>query len=185
MPDDMPDEIRRLSTRIAYQNQWLTVREDEIEYAAGGTGTYSVVEKRDFAVVLPYENGGFWLVEQFRYPTGRREWEFPQGGWPDGKDGTARDLAAAELREETGLRAGQLDHLGRLNSAPGYAVNGFDVFLATELTAGAPQREISEADMVHAFVPEATVHDMIRAGEFRDSNGVAALTLLALWRAGH
>ena len=180
---DESQAVRRLSSRVAYENQWLTVREDEIAYAAGGTGIYSVVEKRDFALVLPYQDGGFWLVQQFRYPVGRREWEFPQGAWPTGKDGTALELAAAELREETGLRAGRYDHLGRLNSAPGYAVNGFDVFLATDLTAGDPEREVSEADMVHAFFSEVQVHDMIRDGEFRDSNGVAALTLLALWRA--
>ena len=183
----MTDEIRRRSTRTAYTNQWLTVREDEIEYADGSTGIYSVVEKNDFAVVLPYADGGFWLVEQFRYPLGRREWEFPQGAWPtglNGHSGTALELAAAELREETGLRAGRFDHLGRLNAAPGYAINAFDVFLATELTEGEPEREASEADMVHAFVTETALHEMIAAGRFRDSNGIAALTLLALWRAG-
>lgn len=178
----MSDAIRRLSSREIYANRWMRVREDDIGYADGSTGVYTVVEKNDFAVVLPSADGGFWLVEQYRYPLGRREWEFPQGGWPPGRSGTPRELAAAELVEETGFTAGRWEHLGHLHAAPGYASNGFDVFLATELTPGPTHREPSEADMVHAFFTEDAVHAMIARGEFKDSNALAALMLLELHR---
>ena len=56
--------------------------------------------------MLPAERDGFWLVEQYRHPVGRRAWEFPQGGWPAGAGGTPEELGRAELAEETGLRAG-------------------------------------------------------------------------------
>jgi 8-oxo-dGTP pyrophosphatase MutT (NUDIX family) len=176
----MVGAIRPVGSREVYRSPWLTLREDDIRYADGSSGTYAVVEKRDFTVVVPYTGDGFWLVQQYRYPVGRRAWEFPQGGWPDGHDGTAADLAAAELREETGLRAEHLEHLGRLDSAPGYAANAFDVFLATGLVAGEPQREATEADMVHAHVREDELYAMIETGEFRDSNSLAALLLLRL-----
>jgi len=114
---------------------------------------------------------------------GRREWEFPQGGWPAGHSGPPEALAAAELEEETGLRAARFEHLGRLNSAPGYATNSFDVYLATGLTAGEPRREASEADMVHAWFSEVELRELIARGEFRDSNGLAALALLLLRRS--
>ena len=40
------------------------------------------------------ERDGFWLVEQYRYPIGRRTWEFPSGGWPhDSPGGDAEALA--------------------------------------------------------------------------------------------
>lgn len=58
----------------------MCVREDEIQYPDRSTGVYSIVEKPDFALVIPFENDGFWLVEQFRYSVGRC-WEFPQGTW--------------------------------------------------------------------------------------------------------
>ncbi len=161
----MNDEIiRQLSTRDVYRNPWLTLREDEIEFPDGSHGVYTVIDKPDFAVVLPWENGGFWLVQQFRYPVGRREWEFPQGGWPDGHHGTPADLAAAELREETGLRAARFTHLGRLWAAYGFCSQAYDVFLAEDLTPGAPDRESTEADMVHAWVGRgrAARHDPSR-----------------------
>lgn len=175
-------EIRQVSTREAYRNPWLRVREDEIEYADGSSGSYAVVEKQDFVTVLPWTGDGFWLVQQFRYPVGLRAWEFPQGGWSHGRTGTAAELAAVELAEETGLRAGSLRQLGRLYAAYGYCSQSFDVFLATELTEGAPAREVSEQDMVHRWFSDAQVREMARSGDFPDSHSVASLTLFDLAR---
>lgn len=169
--------IRQLSSREVYRTPWMSVREDEVEFPSGLRGRYSVVDKADFVVVLPYADDGFWLVQQFRYPVGRREWEFPQGGWPAGHSGTPAELAAAELREETGFDAESLRHLGRLHAAYGFCSQGYDVFLATGLTAGAPQREDTEADMVHEWRSTTELRAMLRRGEFADAHSVAALTL--------
>lgn len=179
----MVEAIRQVASREVFRNRRLSVREDDIEFADGSPGSYTVVEKADFALVVPFTGDGFWLVEQYRYPLGRRTWEFPQGGWPSGHGGTPEQLAAAELREETGLRAERLEHLGRLDPAPGYATHGCDVFVATGLTEGAPEHEASEADMVHAQVSEAELQHLIQRGEFRDSSSLAALLLMQLWRA--
>ena len=176
-------EIRRLSSRDVYRNPWLQLREDEIEYADGRTGTYAVVDKQDFVTVLPWADGGFWLVQQYRYPVGSREWEFPQGGWPSGHSGSSDELAAAELAEETGLRASSWTHLGRLFAAYGYSSQSFDVYLATDLTAGNPSREVSEQDMVHKWFSDADVRAMILDGVFADSHSIAALMLHDLRRS--
>lgn len=172
-------EIRQRSSREVYRNPWLRLREDEVEFPAGGTGTFAVVEKQDFVTVIPFTGDGFWLVEQYRYPVGVRAWEFPQGGWPPGHaGGSLAELAQAELAEETGLRAGQWRHLGRLYAAYGYCNQSFDVFLATELTEGAPQREHSEQDMVHRWYAADELRAMVRTGGFPDAHSVAALALL-------
>ena len=70
--------IRQLSTRVVYRNQRMTLREDQVERLDGSQGTYAVIDKPDFALIIPTENDGFHLVEQYRYPTGRRMWEFPR-----------------------------------------------------------------------------------------------------------
>lgn len=172
--------VRQLSSREVYRSAWMRVREDQVEFPSGARGTYSVVDKGDFALVIPFADGGFWLVEQYRYPVGSREWEFPQGGWPAGSTGTQEELAASELREETGLLADSMVHLGRLHTAYGFCSQGYDVYLATGLTPGAVQREVTEQDMVHEWRPDAEVRAMIRAGELRDAHSVAALTLFDL-----
>jgi 8-oxo-dGTP pyrophosphatase MutT (NUDIX family) len=174
--------MRTTSSREVYRNAWTRVREDVIELPDGSTGVYGVVERPDFALVLPAAHDGFWLVEQYRYPIARRTWEFPQGTWSHGSDGTPEELARAELAEETGLRAARVDHLGRLDLAPGLMTQRFDVWLATGLTAGPTAREPSEADMRTAFVPEAELRAMIAGGRFTDGPSLAAFSLLLLGR---
>ncbi|MDT4891359.1 MAG: hypothetical protein QOE97_394 [Pseudonocardiales bacterium] len=176
-------DIRRRASREVYRNPWLRVREDDIEYADGTAGTYAVVEKQDFVAVVPFTGDGFWLVEQYRYPVGVRAWEFPQGGWPAGAGGSMAELAAAELAEETGLRAGSLERLGRLYAAYGYCTQSYEVWLATDLTEGAAEREHTEQDMVHRWVSEPDLRRMVREGGFPDSHSVAALALVDSARA--
>ncbi len=171
-----------------YRNPWIRVREDAVEREDGSTGVYGVVERPHFALVIPAERNGFWLVEQFRHPLGRRAWEFPQGTWsveggPAGSGGTAAELARAELAEETGLRAGDLRHLGHLDLAPGLSTQEFDVWLATDLRPGPTAREVTEADMQQAFVPETELRAMVRDGRFTDAPSLAAYSLLLLDRA--
>jgi 8-oxo-dGTP pyrophosphatase MutT (NUDIX family) len=148
----MPDIVRRAS-KIVFENPWLRLRVDDIVYADGTPGTYSVLEKGDFVVVLPWDRGGFWLVEQYRYPVGQRCWEFPQGGWPSGQGGDQAELARHELREETGHTASTWQHLGRLFAVAGYSNQAFDVFLASGLVTGEPEREHTaghDPSLVHA-----------------------------------
>jgi 8-oxo-dGTP pyrophosphatase MutT (NUDIX family) len=175
-------EIRRLAGREVYRTAWMSVREDEVEFPSGLRGTYSVVDKTDFVAVLPYADGGFWLVQQYRYPVGSREWEFPQGGWPAGHGGSPGELAEAELREETGFRAARMTHLGRLFAAYGYCSQAYDVYLAEELTAGTADREATEADMICEWRSLHDVRAMIRGGGLRDAHSIAAFSLFALTR---
>jgi 8-oxo-dGTP pyrophosphatase MutT (NUDIX family) len=172
--------MRTTSSREVYRNPWIRVREDIVERADGSTGLYGVVEKPDFAVVIPRADDGFWLVEQFRHPVGRRSWEFPQGTWSTGATGTAEELARAELAEETGFRPAELRHLGHLDLAPGLSTQEFDVWLATGLTAGPTAREVTEADMRSMFVTESELRAMIRDGRFTDGPSLAAYGLLLL-----
>jgi 8-oxo-dGTP pyrophosphatase MutT (NUDIX family) len=174
--------MRTTGSRVVYENPWMRIREDDVVWPDGSTGIYGVVEKPDFAVVLPREHGGFWMVEQYRYPVRRRGWEFPMGTWPPGHaartDGTdAELLARSELLEETGLSAASMEPLGRLYVANGYSPSGFDVFLATGLTQGQTQRESTEADMVHRFVTDGELSEMIATGEIVDAPSLAALLL--------
>jgi 8-oxo-dGTP pyrophosphatase MutT (NUDIX family) len=172
--------VRTTSSREVYRNPWTRVREDVLQFPDGSTGIYGVVERPDFTLVLPAVDDGFWLVEQYRHPIGRRSWEFPQGTWTPGQEGGAEELARTELAEETGFRAAELRRLGHLDLAPGLSTQEFDVWLATGLTAGPTSREASEADMRAAFVPETELRAMIADGRFTDAPSLAAYSLWLL-----
>jgi hypothetical protein len=128
--------------------------------------------------VIPVDTDGVWLVEQFRYPVGARYWEFPQGSWEERSDVDPAMLAEAELREETGLRAGRLHHLGRIFTAYGYADQGCQVWVATDLTAGPRELSVEEQDLVARRFSHSEWSDMLSAGVVKDASSLAAWALL-------
>ena len=155
------------------------LREDDIRRPDGSDGIYAVVDKPTYALVIAQDGDRFHLVEQFRYPLGLRRWEFPQGTAP-GQDLEPMELAARELREETGLRAETMTLLGQLDVAPGMSSQRGWVFLATGLTEGEHDREHEEQDMHSAWFSRAEVERMIRDGEITDAQSIAAYALLLL-----
>ena len=125
---DKPD-ITMLGTRIAYENRWMRVREDTIRRRDGSESIYGVVDKANFALVIPLDTGNrLHLVEQYRYPVGARSREFPQGAWEQKPDAAALDVARGELMEETGLRAAEMRLVGHLYQACGFASQSYHVW---------------------------------------------------------
>jgi 8-oxo-dGDP phosphatase len=173
-------DIRTVSSRVVYQNPWLSVREDAIERADGSPGIYSVIDKGNYAVVLPYENDGFWMVEQYRYPVGERSWEFPMGTYPDRRMGDPLELAQRELLEETGLTARAWQPLGELWCVPGFSSQAGHVYLASGLEHGELDREHEEQDMRHGWFGRAEVERMLRDGTVKDAQTVACYGLFLL-----
>src|SRR5580704_14734830 len=173
-------DIRTLASGVVYEDNWMRLRRDDIQRRDGSLGTYAFVEKSDFALVIPAENDGFHLVEEFRYPVGRRTWAFPQGGFPKGESGDPEELARLELAQETGLRAQVLVKLGSLHGAHGLTSQVGHFFVATGLAPGTPERESEEQDMRQAWVPRARFEEMIGEGAITDGATVAAYALLLL-----
>jgi 8-oxo-dGTP pyrophosphatase MutT (NUDIX family) len=176
----MTSPYTTLSTRIPYENPWTRLREDRIRRSDGSDGIYGVVERSDFAVVVPFHAGRVTLVEQYRYPVQARMWEFPMGMAEKDPDVDPAVLAAAELREETGLVAARMTYAGRIFQGPGYCNQRGHVFLATELTSGATAREVTEQDMVARDFPLPQIEAMIRDGVILDGMSIAAFGLLRL-----
>ncbi len=169
---------KQLATKIIYQNKWMTLREDEVEFEGGQKGIYSVVEKPHFALIIPLFNDGFQLVKQYRYPVEKSFWEFPQGSYPENADIDPVELAKNELREETGLTASSLEKIGFLYEAYGYSNQGFYVFVAKDLVAGEVEREISEQDMTSKKVSFDEFEQLVATGEITDAPTLSAYGLL-------
>ncbi len=167
-----------LSSRVAYQNRWTRVREDQILRPDGSPGLYGVVERPDFVVIVPWHDGRVTLVEQYRYPVAERLWEFPMGMWEQAPGTEPAVLAAAELREETGLIAGTMTYAGTIFQGPGYCTQRGHIFLATDLTQREPEREASEQDMICRSFSLQELETMLRDGTLREAMTLAAFGLL-------
>ena len=170
--------IKQLSTKTVYENKWMKVREDQVEFANGGKGIYGVVEKPDFAMVIPLDKNGFHLVKQYRYPVGKSYWEFPQGSYEENPTIDPAELAKGELREETGLVATKIKKIGYLYEAYGYCNQGFHIFLAEDFNKGDQALEESEAGMETSFFSISQFEEMIASGEITDAPSISAYGLL-------
>lgn len=172
-----------LSSRIAYENPWTRVREDIIRRPNGKDGLYGVVERGQFVVILPLgetEDGRrtVTLVNQYRYPIGKRLWELPMGMWEHRPDAAPEALAAGELQEETGLIAKTLHHAGVMYQGAGFTTQKGHVYLAAGLTQGPCAREETEQDMTcHTLLLEE-VEEMIRKNEITCMVTLSAFGLL-------
>lgn len=174
-------DIQKLSRRTVYENRWMKVHEDRVRFLDNSEGIYGVVDKEDFALIIPlHEDGSFQLVQQYRYPVGDRYWEFPQGSWETAPGTDPEKVALGELEEETGFQADKLVKLGHLFEAYGFSNQGFYVFLATGLKHASSQRDKEEQDMLTASFSRHEINEMIMSGQIKDAPTVAALGLLSL-----
>jgi NUDIX domain. len=172
-------EIETISSRVVYKNKWMQIREDQIKRSDGSLGLYGIVEKPDFALIIPRQNDKLILVEQYRYPVKGRYCEFPQGSWENSII-EPLELAKAELKEETGYLAKKFDHIGFLFESYGHSNQGFDIYLATELEKGEQELDHEEQGLL---VKEYTIKDvekMIIDGIIKDNASISAFGLLRL-----
>jgi ADP-ribose pyrophosphatase len=173
------EEIKTLSSRIMYKNKWMQIREDQIKRKDGSLGIYGIVEKPDYAVIVPRVENYLIMVEQYRYPVKGRFIEFPQGSWENEKI-EPLDLAKAELKEETGYITKKIEHIGYIYQSYGHSNQGFNVFLALKLEEGIQELENEEQGLVVKRFTINEVEKMIIDNTIKDNASISAFGLLRL-----
>lgn len=173
-------EIETLESRVVYSNRWMSVREDKIRRLSGSEGIFGVVDKPDFAVILPVQGRCIHLVEQYRYPVGGRYWELPQGSWESNPGIDHSSLAAGELKEETGLIAGRMEYVGHQFLAYGYSSQGYHIYLASELARTSRKLDEEEEGLISKKFSLEEFESMIIAGTIKDATTINAYALAKL-----
>jgi 8-oxo-dGTP pyrophosphatase MutT (NUDIX family) len=174
---------RRLSRRVAYQNQWLEVFHDDVIRPDGKPGIYGVVHFKNLAIgVLPLDEttDSVLMVGQHRYPMGHYSWEIPEGGGPMDEEPEA--AARRELVEETGYQGGTWREICRAELSNSVTDEVTILFLATNLEPGPASPEGTEQLQVR-WVPFTEAMAMIGRGEIVDAMTILALQAVALERA--
>lgn len=64
MPTTSEHTIEQILTSVVYESPYMRLCEDQIRRPDGSKGTYSYVEKPDFALIIAIENDGLHLRSQ-------------------------------------------------------------------------------------------------------------------------
>lgn len=173
---------KTLSSRIAYQSPYLTVREDTVITPGGSEGLYSIVESKPGVLIVAQTNTDeIYLIESFRYPLQAWRWEIPGGGIDEGD--SALEAAQKELAEELGLQADTWEQLGDMYPSNNGPLNDHNlVFLARGLHPVQKHHETGEAIRPPKAVPWQEVARMVQTGELTDGQSLGVLLHYFLWR---
>lgn len=169
----MPFEF--ISSEVLLQGRAFKIRRDTLKTPDGRETKYEIIEHGGSVVVVPIDDAGNVLfVRQYRHATGKDLLELP-AGTRDGEE-PYEECAAREIREETGMEAGQLQRVGEFYLAPGYSSEFMAVFLATELKPNPLPGDDDEFLQVEK-IPLQEVAQTFERGDVPDAKSLAAWLL--------
>ena len=165
------------SSRMVFENPWLSLHEDEVINPGGGLSHYGKIHFKNLAIgIIPLDqNNHTWLVGQYRYVPDCYSWEIPMGGGPLSIDPLLS--AQRELKEETGLHATDWELLMELHTSNSVTDERGLVYVARGLTQGKTEFEETE-DLLIQRLPVEEAFERVLSGEITDAISVAGLLKL-------
>jgi ADP-ribose pyrophosphatase len=175
---DEPVEVEIVDTELVYEGRVWDVRSDTFRYGEGEIVRQYVDHPGAAAVVAVDDEGRVLLIQQYRHPIRRRDWEIP-AGLLDVEGEEPLETARRELAEEVDLEAERWESLVSIFTTPGGNDEVVHLFLARGLrSVGTPHdREDEEADIRQEWMPLGQAVEGVLAGRFR--NGILAVGVLA------
>jgi len=163
------------SENTEFEAGLFSVKKVELSFPDGNSRAYDLVDIQDAVTILPMDDeGNVYFVRQYRVGAGGMLLELPAGKIEDGEDPAS--TAEREVREETGMAAGELIHLGNFYMSPGYSNEFMYCYLARRLFH---DPLIPDGDeFIHLEkISFGKVKEMIRSQQICDSKTLAVFML--------
>ncbi|WP_455388423.1 NUDIX domain-containing protein [Petrachloros mirabilis] len=162
-----------MQSKNIYTGKIITLNIDTVTLPNGVTIDLEMVRHPGAAAIVPLKDDGtVVLIRQFRHAAGGFIFEIPAGKLHPGEDPKA--CAARELEEEIGYRAGSLELLSSIFTAPGFTDEVIHIYKATGMTTGHQQLDRDEVlEVIEVPLQEALA--MIQAGSIRDAKTMVGL----------
>lgn len=171
----MLTQLEQKSSEVILENPYWQYRKDTYSLPSGTKGDYHYIHSHGSVFVIPVtDEGKLILLRQYRYLNRRESIEFIGGGIKEGQ--SAEVAARAELSEEAGITAKELQKIGEFNPFNGVTDEICTVFVAKGLSFGAAKPEESE-EFERLEHPPHVLREMIARGEIWDGMTLAAFAL--------
>ncbi|HEU0266239.1 MAG TPA: NUDIX hydrolase [Candidatus Saccharimonadaceae bacterium] len=171
------------SSKIVYENPWITIHEDQTIMPSGNEGIYGYMESRDSVMVVPMDDQKrVFLEKAFRYPSKSQGWECPGGG---GDNEDLIDASKRELEEETGIRVENIEKLGSTIVCNGLMTERQTSCIAWGLHFDGEREKSDEVFEDQRFFTWEEIDLMIDSGDINDNQTLTALYLAKRWLDKH
>jgi ADP-ribose pyrophosphatase len=171
--DDPRERFRLVGRRLIYQNRWIAVREDQIQWSGGKEASFGVVEMLPGSSILAVDADlQAYLVREFKYAVGRECIEVVSGGFRP--EESPLQAAKRELAEELGISAEDWTDLGVVDPFTNTIKSPNHVFLARNLSFAAAHPD-EEEDIHLVKLPFGKVLEMVWSGEITHAASCVAI----------
>ena len=168
------EKFEILGKDLVYHGTIIDFYKLKLRPPAGHEVSWDHIEHKGASAVLPIDDEGKVLtVTQYRGAIDDIMIEIPAGG----RDSMEEDFAvcaARELEEETGFRAGSLEHLVDVHTAAAYTSEKIAVYVAKDLIPSRQHLDEDEFVDIRRYTFEE-LNDMIFSGKITDSKTIAAV----------
>jgi len=169
----MPFEL--IKSESLLQGRAFKIRRDHLKTPDGGETKLEIIEHGGSVIIIPVDtDGNLLFVRQYRHAAGIDLLELPAGTRDENEP--YEDCAAREIREETGMEAGNLQKVGEFYLAPGYSTEFMAVYLATNLKYN-PLKADDDEFLEVEKISIQKAFEMAESGEMPDAKSLAALLL--------
>jgi 8-oxo-dGDP phosphatase len=175
---DEPGIWRTFAERAIYDSAWVRLGQVDVELPDGERFWHHVVRLHRAAVMMLLdERERVLLLWRHRFIQDRWGWELP-GGLVD-EDEEPAEAANRELEEETGYRAGRVEHLITFEPMPGRIDSAHFVFVGREPERIGEPTEVNEVTRME-WVPLGSVPGLIAAGQIWNAGSLVGLSQLLM-----
>ncbi|MCA9886337.1 MAG: NUDIX hydrolase [Anaerolineae bacterium] len=170
-------EEKVVGTTCVYDGKLVKVDKLTVQLPDEATALREVVKHPGAVAIVPLDTDmNVLMVRQFRIAAQQQLLEIPAGTLEPNEE---PDLAAVrEMREETGFRPNNIQHIGGVYPAPGYTTEYIHLYYATDLVEAPLEQDSDEfIDLVRMPLSEAI--ERVASGEIEDGKTVAGLLRVA------
>lgn len=171
----MKNPFVKLSSKLVYQNRWISVTEDAVIRPEGGNAIFGIIKMKAGSTILALDkNYNALLIREYKYAVERPSLELVSGGIESSE--TPLDAAKRELYEETGAYTDDWINLGKLDPFTTVVNSPNFMFLAKNAIFSDIYRPSSDEPLERIIVPFKDVIEMVMKADI--THGASCVAIL-------